>query len=345
MINIKKILLTIFSATALITFIILPVEASSLIEEQQQRLKAIEPTWVKQNIPSGMPTAESLGSVRASNTRGVSMLARNIDFYFTDGIGFHVENLTASFEPLNPKQPVNLDDPRQFIIHVHTGTVVVPPDSLSNVFNKQVLDYWPRPLNNMKISTTHDALIAKSGLRLWNWLPPIGWVPSYLKGQVVLNRDDKLVYTPYDIRALGIPICGVLKTFGIKLSSLITLNRQGANLEGNSLILDHTKLFPPPALEGNITAISLDDAGLHLTFGDKIIPKFSPPASASNSFIWIQSGDIKLFDVVVLNANVLIKKDNNSVLLFNLYDYRNEIGKKNVLTMAEDGSMILTLSS
>lgn len=325
-------------------FISHSTQASNLLGQQQQELQSTSKAWTTTHIPAGMPTVEGKSNTRTSGTQGVSLLAHNVDFSFVDGIGFFIQNLTASFEPLNPKEPVNLDDPRQFIIRVHSGSVVVSGASLTNLFNKHILDYWPRPLNNLSICTENQALVVRGGLRIWNWVPPIGWLPAYLKGGIYLNQQNQMVYSPYDVRALGIPVKGLFDMLSIRLSHLITIHRQGVNLIGNSLVLDHKNAFPPPSLEGTITSLYLDPAGLHLNFGEFNGAGFTPPALAQNSFLWLQSGDVKLYDSVVTNANILIKdNDPRGFLHFNLYDYRPFIGQKNHVTMGEDGSMVMTL--
>lgn len=314
---------------------------ANLIDIQQRELKAAEPSWVQPAIPSA--NVVSSRTPRSSGEVGVSIYARNVDFIFTCGIGFHIENLTATFEPLNPKDPVNMDDPRQFIIRVHSGTVVVQPFSLSSLFNFHILDYWPRPLNHVRISTNYQTLTTRAGLRLWSKFPPIGWVPASLTGGITLDQYNRLVYTPYEVSALGIPIAGLLRSMGINLDDLITLNRQGAQLYRNSLVLDPRTVFPPPALKGTVTGVSLDPYGLHLQFGNGRVPEFNLPKSAGNSFIWIQSGDIKLFNILVVNANILIKDHSSMPLRFNLYDYREIVGAQNNMTMAEDGSIVMTM--
>lgn len=281
---------------------------------------------------------------RSSGANSVLLTAHNINFYFVDGIGFYVKNLVASFIPLDPKQPVNLDDSTQFMIQVHSGEVIVPPQALTALFNNQILDYWPRPLNNMRVSTGQQTLCAHAGLRLWCWFPPIFWIPASLKGNIVLNQN-LLIYTPYEVNAFGIPIAGVLNALGIKLTSLITLNRQGANLVGNSLILDFRKVFPPPALSGELVESTLTEQGLSLKFSDGSSGNYQAPRSAPQSYIWIKSGDVKLFNIVMLNTNILIQDFNNNILNFDLYGYRSMFARKNVIKMEKDGSMVVKLSS
>lgn len=332
-------------AVALATLVALPVGAGGLIDSQQQQLKETAPVWTTPKIPAGMMPVVGTPTVRTSATTGVSLLARKVDFIVTDDIGFNIENLAASFEPVRAGEPVNFDDPTQFIIRVHAGEVVIPPSSLVALFNKHLLDYSPRPLDDMKISTGKDSLVAKGGLKLWNWFPGI-WLPAHLDGNITLNENGLLVYSPTDVRALGIPLGGLLRLLGIKLTWLLQIDREGAQLVNNDLVLDHTKVFPPPALAGKVREVSLDEAGLRLKFNDNPAAKFTPPAHAPESFLWIQSGDVKLFNLVVTNANILVKdEDASGNLRFDLYGYRQLIAAKNVLTMAEDGALTATLST
>jgi hypothetical protein len=332
-------------AFALAAFAVLPAGANELIDAQQRELKQAQPVWTAQKIPVGMPKAEGTSSTRGSGTRGVSLFARDVEFLVVDDIGFNIENLAASFEPLNPEEPVNLDDPRQFLIRVHSGEVVIPPKALTALFNKHLLDYSPRPLSELTINTGKDSLVAKGGLKLWNWFPGV-WLPVHLDGNVTLDEQNHLVYTPDTVKVLGIPLGGLLRALGIKLSWLLSLEREGAQLVANQLVLDHKKVFPPPALEGMIQSASLNEAGLRLKFNDNHGAKFMLPPSAPGSFIWIQSGDVKLFNIVVINANILIMDENKTGnLRFDLYDYRRVIAAKNVLRMQEDGTLIATLST
>lgn len=324
----------------------LSVRAENSVSIQQKHFHELESVWTTPHIPVGMPSVDRGGNSRSSGTTGVSVFVRHVQFNFTGDIGFNIENLSASFEPIKSYEPVNLDNPLQFIIRVHRGEVVVPPHSLAALFNKQILAYWPRPLNNMRFITHKNSLIVETGLRLWNWFPFV-WLPAQLEGNIILNQQNQLVYTPRSVKVLGIPMSGLLNTFGIKLTMLISLNREGAHLIGNSIVLNHKKVFPPPALEGKICRAMLDDSGLHLTFDDNgPVGQFSPPPNSPNSFIWIQSGDIKLFNIVVTNANILIKDENPSCdMIFDLYNYRCLIGQKNIIKLFENGTLIVTLST
>lgn len=322
-----------------------PAAAQSFIERQQAELRQRLPMWSTPRIPDGMQTgALRNATARDSGTQALSLAARNVDFYLAGDIGFHVEHLAATLEPVTAGEPVQFDDPRTFVIHIHNGEVIVPPKALSALFNQQILEYWPRPLNDMTITTSEESLTAEAGLKLWSWFPGI-WLGAKLIGPITLNTGNELVYTPQEVRVLGIPLGGLLRLLGIKLTWLLSVDREGARLVDSQLVLDHRKVFPPPALAGNVASAKLSEAGLHLSFADNTAAKFVAPPEQAKSYLWIQSGDAKLFDVIVTNANLLIvdeKKDD--VLRFNLYDYRKQV-LGGTLFMAEDGSIIARLPS
>jgi len=323
----------------------LSASAQSFIDRQQAELSQKQPLWHTPRIPEGMQSGPlRKATARDSGAQALSLEARNVDFDVTGDIGFHIQHLAATLEPVTAGEPVQFDDPRTFAIRIHNGEVTIPPKALNALFNRHILEYAPRPLDDMKITTSKEGLAAKAGLKLWNWFPGV-WLGAKLVGPITLNKNNEMVYSPQDVRVLGIPLGGLLRTLGIKLNWLLSVDREGANLVGNELILNHRKVFPPPALSGNIASAELSEAGLHLVFADNPAAKFSTAPKEAKSYLWIQSGDAKLFDVIVANANLLIvdeKKDD--VLHFNLYDYRQQV-LAGTLVMSEDGSITARVPS
>jgi hypothetical protein len=323
----------------------LPVVAATLIERQQAELNKLLPIWNTPRIPAGMqsgPLREA--SLRDSGAQVLSLRAHNVNFAVTGDIGFYVDELAASLEPIKPGEPVQFDDPRTFTIRVHRGEVIVPPKALTALFNQHILEYSPRPLNDMQVSTDDGALSAKGGLKLWSWFPGF-WLGAKMTGPITLNDSNELIFTPEDVRLFNIPLGGLLRTLGIKLSWLLSLDREGAALVDSHLVLNHRKVFPPPALAGNIASVSMSKAGLHLSFADNKAAKFVAPPEHSKSYLWVQSGDAKLFDVIATNANVMImdeKKD--EVLLFDLYGYRKQVNAGK-LYMDQTGTIIARVPS
>jgi hypothetical protein len=340
-----KKLLTI--ATAALGFAALAgtADAQSLIQRQQQELMPMEKTWQRQSIPAGIQK-EPLRPItqRDSGADSVSLSVKDVNFNVVGDIGFHVIDLVVRLEPVRPGEPIVFDDPRQFRINVQRGKVVVPVSSLDALFNEHVLAYWPRPLDDMSFRPEEGYLWADGGLKLWSWFPGI-WLPAELGGNITLSEDNKLVYDPQDVAALGIPLGGLLRALGIPLDWLLSIDREGAKLDGSLLVLDHRSVFPPPEIAGNLSSAKVTPDGLELEFADNMEAAFEAPPLNRSSYLWIQSGDPKLFDIVVNNARVQVVNDREDErLTFNLYDYRKQVAA-GVLNMKKDGTIIATIPS
>jgi len=319
--------------------------ATSFIDKQQLGLEDAKAQWQQKNIPSGMQVGNLRApTVRDSGAENVAIYIENVNFDVVENIGFYIEKLSASLEPKVAGQPVVFDDVESFTINVHNGTVVLSPQVITDLFNKHILDYWPRPLDELTVTTRDGYLEVDADLKLWSWFPGI-WLPANLGGNIVLNADNKLVYEIDDVRVLGIPLYGLLSTIFIDLDLLLSIDREGAQLVDSVLELDHTAVFPPPALAGRIASASLDSDGLRLVFADNEAAKFNKPHVDSNSYLWMQSGDPRLFGIVVVNAGVqVVAEDTSKPLRFNLYDYRKQVAA-GTLKMAKNGNIIATVPS
>ncbi|ORU89569.1 MAG: hypothetical protein A6F71_01005 [Cycloclasticus sp. symbiont of Poecilosclerida sp. M] len=320
--------------------------AATLIEKQQQELKAARAQWQQKNIPEGMQSGDLRAmSERDSGVENVSMQIKNVNFDVVENIGFYIEDLNVTLEPKTAGDPIVFDDVESFTINVHSGAVVLSSQVITDLFNQHILDYWPRPLNDLTITAQDDYLLVEGGLRLWSWLIPGIWLPAELGGKIVLNDDNKLVYEIDDVHVIGIPLFGLLSALFIDLDLLLSVDREGAELVDNNLELDHTKVFPPPALAGRLASATLNEDGLRLVFADNEAAEFSKPPVASDSYIWAQSGDPRLFGVVVNNGTVqVIADDTSKPLRFNLYDYRKQVAA-GTIKMAKNGDIIATVPS
>jgi hypothetical protein len=302
--------------------------------------------WENRRLPSGLAGGASAEGVITQRTSGVARTAmhiRNVDFRIAGEIGFEVRDLIVTLEPLTPGAPVNLDKVENYVIRLHRGEVLVRARSLSALFNRYILDYKNRSLNNVAVSTADGRLSVKAGLRL-NQLYSVE-LPSTLEGNVQLTPENTLSFDIDGISVSSIPVADVLKAVGISLPSLVRLERKGASLSRFGLTLDHRTVFPPPYFRGNVASASLSRAGLHLTFMDAPNAAMPPLATSQaagvpDSFIRIESGDPKLFGLIVLNARVLILPAGPGPLLFDLYDYRRRLSRGQG-HIGEDGSIVL----
>ncbi|MBU9580675.1 DUF2993 domain-containing protein [Ralstonia mannitolilytica] len=310
---------------------------------QRKTLDTARQQWTQRCDPSsGAPNASGPAVARNSGTAPPVVQMRNVDFRITGDIGFHVHQLTAQLVPRTPGQAVDLDDPGQFDIRILGGDVTVPKASLDALFNTYLLDYSPRSLNALSLTPGDGVLDVSGGLKLRNHVPGV-WMPFGMRGTLELKESRYLVYTPTEARVMGIQTLALLKALGLQLSQLAPLDRGGAKLEGNTMVLDQYTVFPPPRLIGQMKTARVTPDGLVLGFGPA--PALCAPAPTdAESRIWIQSGDLKMYNVLVANSRVLVTDTSTrGPLRFDLYHYR-EAAARGTTRMDADGTLRVDLA-
>jgi hypothetical protein len=269
---------------------------------------------------------------------------KNVDFYVTGRIGFNVRSLDAQMVPKKPGQPVDLDDPDQYDIRIIGGEVVEPWSAMAALFNDYLLDYEPRSLNDLQLKPVDGKLEVTGGIKLWNHFPGV-WLPTTMSGTIVAKDERHLVYEPTSVKVLGVPQAGLLRALDIPLASLTPFMRKGVALKGNELVFDQYTVFPPPVLQGRLASAAVTDEGLVLKFKrDGNVAAARPPVGAGKSFVWIESGDVKMFNSLVTNTRTFIKDSSNpGVMKFDLYGYRKDVSNGTV-KMGEDGGLEVDLA-
>lgn len=165
-----------------------------------------------------------------------------------------------------------------------------------------------------------------------------------MTGSMSVRDNGYISYTPLQISVLGISQADLLHALGLELLSLTPLRRRGVKLAGNTLVLDQCKVFPPPALTGHLTKAHVEPDGLRLTFKRMAgAPRLPKPAAHAASYIWMEGGDMKMFNVLETNLRTLIE---NTVqpgpLHFDLHGYRDQVSKGSI-RMTPDGTLIVDL--
>ncbi|WP_302074246.1 hypothetical protein [Burkholderia glumae] len=321
----------------------------SFIEAQQAALREARRRWFADASAGGGAPSASLAAASAPaderrvSNRATTIQLRNVDFFITGAIGFHVDQLDAEMVPRRPGEPVDLDDPNQYDIRILGGSVLEPWPAMNALFNDYLLDYTPRSLNDLKLAPDGTQLRVTGGIRLWNHVPPGVWLPTSMTGSLRVLDGRHIAYTPSQVSVLGVPQAKLLRALGIELASLTPLRRRGAELKGDSLVLDQYTVFPPPVLNGQLAEVHVEPGGLRLTFhrASNVLPK--PAAGAATSYIWMEGGDMKMFNVLETNLRALIENTAQAgPLRFDLYGYREQVSKGSV-RMAADGTLLVDL--
>ncbi|QTD88122.1 hypothetical protein [Burkholderia anthina] len=326
----------------------------SFLTAQQNALRDSRQHWeafalaARATQPGMQKVAMRRSSTTPFNERHVSnrnptIHLHNVDFNLSGDIGFHVEDLDALLVAKRPGEPVDLDDPNQYDIHILGGTVVESWKAMSALFNNYLLDYSPRSLNDLQLSAAGQDLRVQGGIKLWNHVPGV-WLPTDMQGSLSVLDDRHLAFKPSQVSVLGVPQAKLLRSLGIELASLTPLQRRGAELRGDTLVLDQYTVFPPPMLNGKLGQATVERDGLRLTFrraADAPAPK--RPQIDAPSYMWMEGGDMKMFNVLELNVRALIRNSAaTGPMRFDLYGYRSQVAQGSV-RMLPDGTLVVDM--
>ncbi|WP_293625976.1 hypothetical protein [Salinisphaera sp.] len=314
----------------------------NVVTAQQQRYATLRDIWRRRLLPDALKSDVGSFSLRDSGVRAIALQAKNVEFFMDKNVGYYVDNLRALLVPRKAGEPVNFDDPEQFDIHILAGELVVRPQDLDALFNNYLLDYQPRSLSRVTNKTSKDTLTVEVGARLFEFIPPVGGLPTTLEGPITVTDDNKLVYTPTQVKQFGMPVKGLLSSVGLDLSTLTPFDREGIRLEEDKLIMDPERIFPPPHVKiDHIDSATLSDQGLTLKFSsDTSAAGFSDPPVATDSYIWLQAGDARFYSTLLVNANLQLMNNADERLKFNLYHYRAQ-SAAGTISAQVDGALIV----
>jgi hypothetical protein len=100
------------------------------------------------------------------------------------------------------------------------------------------------------------------------------------EGRLSATPDGKIRLHAEKIKALHLPVKGLMDLFGVDIAGLIKNGKvHGVQAEKDDLILDPAEILPPPRISGKITDIHLDGNNIVQIFGEpKKYPWIKAPA-------------------------------------------------------------------
>jgi hypothetical protein len=206
--------------------------------------------------PVGKPSAEkSDGSVQAR--------MRNVIFRFTDDVAVHIKSMNGALLPTGGSDFPIFDDKNSFILRMDAAEVTITPQDLGNVLNSYVFARPGAPLAGISVS------IDKNHLKLKGRLREKAQIPFETQGTLSLTPEGKVRLHTDKVKALGVPVKGLMDTLGIDIGGLIKSGKvPGVEAQENDLILDLSTVLPPPHIQGKVVFIRIEGDYIVLVFGD-----------------------------------------------------------------------------
>jgi hypothetical protein len=160
------------------------------------------------------------------NSQLVEVQMRNVMYHFTDAIAVHIQSLHGYLQPTKGEIPV-FDDKESFKLKISSAEIAISADSLASVLNSYVFSRHDAPLRGISIRVEDNGRLKVKG-KLHN------------KGDIAFETDGTLSATPdgkirlhaEKIKALHLPVKGLLDMLGVDLANLVKTGKvQGVEVE------------------------------------------------------------------------------------------------------------------
>ena len=186
---------------------------------------------------------------------------RNVTYHFSDTVIVEIRSLNGELVPLGKNEFPIFDDKDSFNLRISTGEIAIDSSNLANVLNSYVFARSHSPLTELSIS------VEKGHLKVKGKLHDKGDIPFETEGILTSTADGKLRLHSEKIKAMHVPVKGLMGLFGIDLGGLIKEGKvTGVRAQEDDLILDLEQILPPPHIEGKVVSVRIE--------GEKIIQIF-----------------------------------------------------------------------
>jgi hypothetical protein len=236
-----------------------------------------------------------------------------------NGISVHIRRLHGELAPQGQNQFPIFDDKSSFHLKIANAEIAITPAALANVLNSHVLNGHDAPVKNVSIQIEKDKLKIKGNLH------SKGDVAFETLGTVSATSDGKIRLHTEKVKALHLPVKGVMDLFGVELADLIKNGKiKGIQIEKDDLILDSEQILPPPQIQGKVTAVKLEGNNIVQFFG----PQEKAPAkpSMAGNFMAYRGNRLRFGKLLMSDTDmILIDADARDPFDFSLDRYKEQL--------------------
>ena len=242
-------------------------------------------------------------SVGVSNEMPTHTEMRGMALRLLDGVTMRVAYLSGEARAEKPGEPVVLDDPRSYRLDIARAESRIAYDDLARLLDDYVFSYKGAPIGGLHIEREHDKG-EDVRLELKGHLKSLAGLPFEIEGVPEVTGDGRVRVRTRSIQSIGIKMGGLMHLLGIETEDMGDFKKaRGIEVDGNDMILDPSRLLPPPRSSGRVTYVALEPDAMVLRFGD------GAPDSASSrpgNYISYRGGKIRLGRMTMTDADLQI---------------------------------------
>ena len=170
----------------------------------------------------------------------VEVQMHNVMYHFQENMTIHIRQLGGELEPAGSAQLPVFDDKNSFTLRISAAEMAITVQSMANVLNQYVFARNDSPVKEVSLK------VGKGRLKIKGKLHNHGDIGFETESTLSATGDGKIRLHAEKIRALHLPLKGLMDLFGVDIASLIKTGKvRGVKAEKDDLILDPELALPP----------------------------------------------------------------------------------------------------
>jgi len=216
-------------------------------------------------VSAAVPRVGAQSNPRESvSNAAVQTQMQNVKYHFTESATVYIKMLSGELLPNEGSEFPVFDNKESFRLRIGYAEIDIAAGDLASVFNSYVFARASSPLKGVSMSIENGHLTIKGKLH------DVGTIPFETESALSPTEDGKLLLRTGKVKALHVPVKGIMNLFGVEIADLIQNGKlPGIESRGDDLVLDPSLVFPAPHMEGRVTATRIEGNTIVLTFGDK----------------------------------------------------------------------------
>jgi hypothetical protein len=260
------------------------------------------------------------GAQVPASAGSVEIQMKNVDFRLARDIVLEVSVLRGRLQRTRREVPVTFDDRASFTVEIDSARVAMTPASLTSLMNSYVLAYDGAPISKVTMTISGDKLMLKGTLHKGLDLP------FEMEGSVSTTEDGNIRVHAAKIRAVHMPVKGMLHLLGENLSKLVNQNGgRGMTIQRDDIILTPATLTPPPHFAGRVISVSIEGNKIVEVFDSGRHPAALVPPFRSAAYIYHRGGVVRFGKLTMNEADLEITGDRPGKFDFFLSEYQKQL--------------------
>ncbi|HEY6137605.1 MAG TPA: hypothetical protein VI670_07555 [Thermoanaerobaculia bacterium] len=227
-------------------------------------------------------------------------MMRNVDFHIDATTVMHIHSLRGQFVAKAAGKPVNFDNKTEFVVKIDRARIGMDSAGLDQLMNRYVFGYEGAPLRNLHVVPEGGQLV-QSGI-----MHKGVDIPFTMYGDVSATPDGRIRIHPTKLEICSINGLGLLKALGLSMEKMLDLSKaKGVVAEQNDLLLEPTKILPPPQIDAHLAEVHVEgselvqvfDAGMHL-------PDLAPPYPNEKNVMYYRHGTLRMGKLLMIDADM-----------------------------------------